>query len=107
MAKVAHEAVRAYSEGLGDFSQVPWEVTPEWQRESVLKQVELCVADMKIGDVQTTWASWMIGRGWHYGPRVDPNLKMHRALVPWADMTESDRVKLRMVMWITGVLKEV
>ena len=40
IAKVCHEANRAYCEALGDHSQVPWEVAPAWQRESARMGVD-------------------------------------------------------------------
>ena len=43
IARVAHEVNRAYCEAIGDRSQLPWGEAAEWQKESILKGVQLIV----------------------------------------------------------------
>jgi hypothetical protein len=38
IAKVCHEANRAYCQTISDNSQLPWEQAKEWQRASAIKQ---------------------------------------------------------------------
>ena len=40
IAKVCHEANRAYCEALGDYSQTTWEKAPDWQKESAINGVQ-------------------------------------------------------------------
>lgn len=40
IAKICHEANRAYCQALGDNSQVPWGEAPDWQKQSAVKGVE-------------------------------------------------------------------
>lgn len=40
IAKVCHEANRAYCSTLGDNSQVSWEDAPEWQISSAINGVQ-------------------------------------------------------------------
>lgn len=40
VAKICHEANRAYCASLGDFSQTSWDEAPDWQRTSAVKGVE-------------------------------------------------------------------
>ena len=39
IARVAHEANRAYCLSLGDPSQLPWEEAPDWAKESAIDGV--------------------------------------------------------------------
>jgi len=47
VARVAHEANRAYCESIGDTSQVRWEDAPQWQRDSALKGVQFHADDVR------------------------------------------------------------
>lgn len=40
IAKVCHEANRAYCAGIGDHSQKSWEESPDWQRTSAINGVK-------------------------------------------------------------------
>lgn len=37
IAKVCHEANKAYCETLGDYSQPEWEAAPAWQKDLLLR----------------------------------------------------------------------
>lgn len=73
-AKAAHEANRAYCEALGDFSQVPWEHAPDWQRDSAINGVR------HIADNPND--------GWKYGP-----VKDHPCFGPYHELPEAQKMK--------------
>lgn len=94
IAKVCHEANRAYCATLGDHSQPPWESAPEWQRESAIKGVELHLTG--IHTPQDSHASWMkqkLDDGWKFGPVKDPAKKEHPCIVPYHQLPIEQRRK--------------
>jgi hypothetical protein len=58
IAKVCHEVNRAYCQALGDDSQLPWDSSPEWQRESAMLGVKLHIDNPDAGP-QAGHESWM------------------------------------------------
>jgi hypothetical protein len=44
---------------------------------------------------QTRWAAQRVAAGWSYGDRRDDAAKIHPCLVPWDELTESERDKDR------------
>lgn len=42
-------------------------------------------------DVHDIWARQRLAEGWTYGPRRDDRLKQHPNLVPYAELTESEK----------------
>lgn len=40
IARICHEANRAYCQFLNDYSQRPWDEAPPWQRDSAVKDVK-------------------------------------------------------------------
>lgn len=95
IAKVTHEANRAYCRTLGDESQLPWELAPEWQRKSACNGV----AAVLSGEAKTPedqHESWMrdkIADGWVFGEHKDAEKKTHPCLVPYAQLPVEQRLK--------------
>lgn len=99
IAKVCHEANRAYCENLGDHSQSKWEDAPEWQRESAIHGVELHWSAFVEG-AQTSprqshvnWLNEKEAQGWRYGPVKDTEKKEHPCFMPYEQLPESQKVK--------------
>lgn len=93
-AKAAHEANRAYCEGIGDTSQAPWEAAPEWQRESCLAGVAGIV--YFGNDPRDSHGAWLLKKhlgGWVYGEVKDPVAKTHPCMVDFDDLPEAQRFK--------------
>ena len=85
IARVCHEVNRAYCEAMGDESQVPWELAPEWQRASAIKGVEFTLAN-PITSPENIHESWLAEKqrdGWRYGPVKDPAKKEHPCFLPY------------------------
>ena len=95
IAKVCHEANRAYCADIGDNSQPPWEDAPEWQRTSALSGVTLHVHDPEAGpqDSHESWLAQKLIDGWKYGPVKDAEKKEHPCMVPYNQLPESQRLK--------------
>lgn len=95
IAKVCHEANRAYCQALGDDSQLPWEEAPQWQRDSAIKGVEYHVAnpDSKREDSHNSWLKEKTEQRWKYGPVKDPEKKEHPCFLPFADLPTEQKAK--------------
>lgn len=107
IAKVCHEANRAYCEGvLGDTSQVPWSVAPNWQQQSAIEGVSKIIT----GEITTpeeahdAWAASKIADGWVYGPQKDADRKTHPCLVPYLELPVEQRLKDKLFFAIVRAL---
>ena len=49
IAKVCHEANRAFCESMGDFSQVHWNQIPKWQHDSIVEGVAFIMGNPGAG----------------------------------------------------------
>lgn len=85
IAKVCHEANRAYCAGIGDLSQVPWEAAPEWQAESAISGVQFVIdnPDAPASANHDSWLKEKAETGWVYGEEKDEVAKTHPCMVPF------------------------
>jgi hypothetical protein len=93
-ARAAHEVNRAYCLAIGDDSQPPWEVAPEWQRSSAVNGVRGVLVDGN--GPKESHASWLAEKeanGWKFGPVKDPEKKEHPCMVPYEQLPPEQRAK--------------
>jgi len=95
IARVCHEVNREYCAALGDFSQLPWEEAPEWQRESALLGVTMHVENptANASDSHNAWAAEKVKKGWRFGSTKDEEEKTHPCLVPFSELPREQRAK--------------
>lgn len=94
IARVCHEANRAYCEALGDHSQVPWEDAPQWQRASARMGVDLhLMADVGPEASHIAWMTQKAQDGWIYGKTKDPDAKTHPCMVPFSELPVEQQAK--------------
>lgn len=95
IAKVCHEANRAYCQSIGDDSQKSWEDAPEWQRTSAEKGVEFNIANPTAPPSAShdSWLKEKADTGWKYGPVKDESKKEHPCFVPYAELPIEQRRK--------------
>lgn len=108
IAKICHEANRAYCKTIGDESQQAWEQAPEWQRESAIKGVEYHLAnpDSKPSDSHKSWYDHKFAEGWKYGPVKDPSNKEHPCMVPFEELPIEQQRKDKLFLAIVRALAE-
>lgn len=95
IAKVCHEANRAYCQEIGDDSQLPWDEAPDWQKESEVKGVRF-VLDNPDAPPSANHESWLKEKeddGWKYGPVKNPETKEHPCFVPYDDLPVEQKAK--------------
>lgn len=95
IAKVCHEANRAYCESLGDNSQPSWEDASVWQKNSALDGVRyhLDNPDSQPSDSHENWLKEKEASGWVYGELKDPEKKTHPCMVPYNELPKAQQVK--------------
>lgn len=95
IAKVCHEANRAYCAALGDLSQSKWEDAPAWQKESAINGVRFHIAN-PAATPENSHESWLAQKekeGWKYGPVKDAEKKEHPCFLPYGDLPQEQRAK--------------
>jgi hypothetical protein len=106
IAKVCHEANRAYCQTLGDDSQLSWELAPDWQRESAIKGVQFNLAN-PTAPASASHDSWLAEKerdGWKYGPVKNADTKEHPCYVPYEQLPLEQRRKDHLFKAIVAAL---
>lgn len=95
IARVCHETNRQYCMALGDFSQLPWDDAPQWQRDSARTGVQLHLnnPETKASDSHASWMAEKVATGWVFGAVKDPAKKEHPCMVPFDELPASQRAK--------------
>lgn len=95
IARVCHEANRAYCAALGDLSQPAWENAPDWQRSSAVAGVEFHIANPSAGPEASheSWLAQKAADGWVYGETKDPEAKTHPCMVAFDQLPREQQAK--------------
>ena len=95
IARVCHEANRAYCRSIGDNSQPSWDEAPDWQRRSAENGVafQLANPDATPSHSHEEWLKEKAAAGWTYGPVKDPEKKEHPCFVPYEELPEEQKRK--------------
>lgn len=95
IAKICHQANKAYCEILGDNSQPEWEDAPKWQRDSAIHGVSSHVDSGPITPEQSheKWLEEKEKDGWKYGPVKDVEKKEHPCFVPYGELPIEQQLK--------------
>ena len=95
IARIAHETNRHYCEGLGDFTQLPWNASPDWQRDSAVNGVKFHLENPDAG-CSASHESWLKEKeatGWKYGKVKDAEKKEHPCFVQYKELPVEQQVK--------------
>lgn len=94
IAKVCHEANRAYCDSIGDNSQLSWEDSPEWKKASVINGVKFHLSgDHGPAVSHQNWFEQKKAEGWVYGPVKDAEKREHPCMVPYNHLPVEQRAK--------------
>lgn len=108
IARVCHEANRAYCATLGDNSQKPWDEAPDWQKESAVNGVlfHLKNPGAPPSASHDNWMKEKVESGWVYGEVKDENAKTHPCIVPYHELPVPQQLKDSLFISIVRVLGE-
>ena len=95
IAKVCHEANKAYCEAIGDNSQSSWEDAPDWQKQSAINGVKYHIENenAKPSDSHNSWLEEKRNDGWKYGKVKDAEKKEHPCFVEYDDLPTEQKAK--------------
>jgi hypothetical protein len=93
IARVCHEANRAWCEVNGDGTQVPFDEAPNWQVDSALEGVQKALDGATPRELHQSWCAAKVRDGWHWGEVKDPEAKTHPCLVDYDELPEEQRRK--------------
>ena len=95
IAKLCHEANRAYCKSIGDDSQLPWEQAPEFAKVSALKGVEFHLANPDAGPSASheSWLKEKAATGWKWGPAKDIEKKEHPCIIAFNMLPKEQQAK--------------
>ncbi|KAB6717730.1 RyR domain-containing protein [Roseobacter sp. TSBP12] len=97
IARVTHEANRAWCLAHGDRSQPTWDDAPGWQKDSARAGVQFHLDNPDVGDSAShdNWMVQKIADGWVYGDEKDPQASppTHPCLVPFEELPEAQQIK--------------
>lgn len=107
IARVCHDANRAYCIGLGDDSQPIWENAPRWQTSSALAGVEFHIANPEAGPEASheNWLKDKLADGWTWGPKKDEATKTHPCIMPFDQLPQEQQAKDKLFKAIVDALR--
>lgn len=107
IARVAHETNRAYCESINDFSQIPWEDAPQWQKDSAINGVKFHIENPEAGPSGSheNWLKEKYAEGWKYGDFKDPEKKEHPCCVPYDELPADQKVKDALFVGVVRAMK--
>lgn len=108
IARICHEANRAWCQVNGDASQTPWEAADAWQRDAALAGVRFALDNPQAADSaqHEQWMRHKTEEGWVYGPLKDPRRKTHPCLVAFEALPDREQAKDRLFRAIVRALAE-
>lgn len=107
IARVAHEVNRAYCQSMGDYSQLPWDDAPLWQKASAEQGVAFRLANPTVtpAGMHQSWLDGKAAEGWKYGPVKDAAKKEHPCFVPYAELPPEQQAKDYLFRAVVDALK--
>jgi hypothetical protein len=108
IARVSHEAHRAWCMATGDYSHVGWDDAPEWQRSACIAGVEFVLANPAFTEREqhAQWSEEKRLEGWVYGPERNSDRKTHPCLVEFEKMPAESLKKNRLFRTIVLALSQ-
>lgn len=108
IARVCHEANRAWCVVNDDLSQCAWGDAEQWVRDSAVAGVAFHLDNPGAGDSAShdAWMAHKIADGWVYGETKDPVAKTHPCLVPFDQLPREQQLKDRLFRAIVHALAE-
>jgi len=99
----------AYCLSLGDTSQSPWAIAPEWQRESAIAGVCFHINNPSAGPSGSheSWLRQKENDGWAYGPVKDAVAKTHPCMVPYDQLSKENQIKDALFVQVVHSMRDM
>lgn len=107
IAKICHEANKAYCETINDYSLAGWDFAPKWQKESIINGVEFHLnGDHGPEASHESWLREKSEQGWKYGTVKDVEAKTHPCYVPYNELPPEQQMKDLIFLNIVRAFKD-
>lgn len=108
IAKVCHEANRAYCAAIGDHSQASWDLAHDWQKSSAVTGVMYHISNPNStpADSHESWLAEKKANGWQWGPVKDPEKKEHPCYLPYDRLPQEQKAKDYIFLAIVRAMTE-
>jgi hypothetical protein len=95
VAKVCHQANKAFCESIGDYSQRDWNDAPQWQTNSAINGVNFQIAnpDAPASSSHDSWLEEKRNAGWKWGPIKNEDLKEHPCFCAYDELPPEQQAK--------------
>jgi hypothetical protein len=95
IARVVHEAVRAWQAANGQPPAPPWSRAPKWMKQATLEAIAFRLAHPEAGpDTQhVQWMQEKSAAGWRYGKVKDATKKTHPLMIDYGRLPLVERQK--------------
>jgi len=95
IARICHQANKAYCEAIRDFSQVDWEKASDGQRASAINGVLFHLANPEAGPERShnNWLREKQEAGWVYGAIKSEPEKTHPCCIPYEQLPLKQQLK--------------
>lgn len=109
IARIYHEAQRAYMFEQGDDSQLPWDEAPPEQREAALAAVDFRLKFPTLGDAaqHNAWIEERKKAGWQYGHTFNEAEKLDPRMAPYHFLPIDERMRNRLCAVTVAALSQV
>lgn len=107
IAKICHQANKAWCEENNDFTQKDWIEAELWQQDSAIMGVKFRLqnSDAKEDSQHNAWMEGKIKDGWIYGEVKDAEKKTHPCLVPFEELPLFQQKKDKLFCAIVDALR--
>lgn len=106
IARICHEANRAYCESVEDFSQPCWNEAHEHMITSTIDGILYVIAnpDTNPEQIHENWMRSKADHGWIYGHLKDPIKRTHPCMVAYDRLPEEQKIKDRIFISLVKAL---
>lgn len=106
IARVMHEAVRAWQKASAQMTAPPWGQAPKWMKSSSIEAVKwrLTNPNAEISAQHDRWVAEKKADGWKHGRTKNGVKKTHPLLVPYGELPEVERRKDALVNAVIDAL---
>lgn len=106
LARVCHEANRAWCEAHGDLSQPIWAEAEPWMVEASKSTVRYLLdhPDAPDSAIHDQWMAQKRADGWVHGPVKDAEKKTHPCLAPFEALPKEQQAKDRLMRAVVAAL---
>jgi hypothetical protein len=105
VAKIVHQAIKAYAESTGDRSINDWQFTSAPDRSKLVRSVAFRIdyPDLHSRDIHQNWIRMRMDDGWTHG-EYDSDYKTHPLLVEYTQLDPVTKIKNSLLCAIVDAL---